>query len=400
MADKRRAGTVSLILVMLINVCLGTVYSWSVFRTPVEELFRVGSVASGFPYMTMLAFFSMTIPFSGRLVARFGVRRTALLGGALLGAGWMASSAAPGIVALTLTWGVLGGIGVGMTYVVPLTVAHAWFPHRRGAATGVALGGFGMSPFVTAPLAETAIVHLGIQTTFWVVGLAFATVVAGLGLLLRMPERSTAPSTDPNRTVSDAGPREMVRTPAFYALWISFLLASLVGLGAIAITAPWAQEVVGMSARSAAISVSLLATFNGIGRPVFGYLTDRIGLRATAIIAFLLIGTAAGGLLLGPQSSAALFIVAFAVFWLLLGGWLAIAPAATAALFGPAHYAVNYGIVFQAYGLGAVVGTLFSGELHDVFGSYRAVLLPIMGAAAIGLGIAWFAFPKRVQSSS
>jgi MFS family permease len=191
----------------------------------------------------------------------------------------------------------------------------------------------------------------------------------------------------------------MLRRKEFYALWMTMLLGSLVGLGAIAITAPWAREVVGLSSGAAALAVSLLAVFNGVGRPVFGYLTDRLGLRTTALLSFGLIGIAAAALLLAPDDSVVIFALGFAVFWLLLGGWLAIAPAATARLFGPAHYAQNYGVVFQAYGLGAVVGTLFSGELHVIFGSYRAVLIPILGASAVGALISLLGFSRRTDTS-
>jgi MFS transporter, OFA family, oxalate/formate antiporter len=411
MTEKKSPAQRFLALGMILNVCLGTVYSWSVFRVPLEAALSVGSVESGLPYMVMIAVFSLTMPLAGTVLRRIGPRRTALIGGILLGVGWMLSAATTSVGVLTLFWGGLGGLGVGLTYVIPLTMAHAWFPARRGLAMGVALGGFGMSPFVTAPLAEVAIIHLGLRLTFLVVGLAFAVLVPLLASSFRMPRegevddgvsrRAAGSETSGAAGVPPGGltPREMLRRREFYALWVSLFLGSIIGLGAIAITAPWAQLVLGLSAGASAVAVSLLAVFNGVGRPLFGFVTDHLGLRRTALTAFCLSGIAAVALLAAPRESVAVFAVAFAVFWLLLGGWLAIAPAATAALFGPGHYSQNYGVVFQAYGLGAVAGTLFSGSLNAIFGSYRAVLWPILLLSVTGALVALWGFRRAPRSA-
>jgi MFS transporter, OFA family, oxalate/formate antiporter len=412
MTEKKSPAQRFLALGMILNVCLGTVYSWSVFRVPLEAALSVGSVESGLPYMVMIAVFSLTMPLAGTVLRRIGPRRTALIGGILLGVGWMLSAATTSVGVLTLFWGGLGGLGVGLTYVIPLTMAHAWFPARRGLAMGVALGGFGMSPFVTAPLAEVAIIHLGLRLTFLVVGLAFAVLVPLLASSFRMPregevDNAVSQSASGSETSGAAGippggltPREMLRRREFYALWVSLFLGSIIGLGAIAITAPWAQLVLGLSAGASAVAVSLLAVFNGVGRPLFGFVTDHLGLRRTALTAFCLSGIAAVALLAAPRESVAVFAVAFAVFWLLLGGWLAIAPAATAALFGPGHYSQNYGVVFQAYGLGAVAGTLFSGSLNAIFGSYRAVLWPILLLSAAGALVALWGFRRAPRGEA
>ncbi|MFW5693855.1 MAG: OFA family MFS transporter [Alkalispirochaeta sp.] len=401
MTDKATHPRVYLALGMVLNMCLGTVYSWSVFRVPLESHFAVGSVASGLPYMIMIAVFSMTMPIGGLILKRIGPRRAALLGGLLLGGGWIVSSWAPTMGMVSLFWGGLGGMGVGVTYVVPLTMAHAWFPRHRGLAMGLVLGGFGMSPFVTAPVAELIIEHMGVRAAFRILGATFAVLIPALAASFHMPEPAvgdagagSAASRGGATSRIDVSPRLMVRTREFYALWLALLLGSIIGLGAIAITAPWAQRIVGLSGGAAALAVSVLAIFNGLGRPLFGFLTDHLGLRRTAISAFILTTLASITLIMDTGNSLVSFVAAFSVFWLLLGGWLAIAPAATAVLFGAASYAQNYGIVFQAYGLGAVLGTLYSGRLNDLFGSYRAVLWPILGASLVGIAISWWGFSR------
>lgn len=394
---------VYLALGLLLNVFLGTVYSWSVFRVPVEAVFGVGSVASGVPYMLMIATFSLTLPLSGSLVVRLGLRKLASLGGLCLAAGWLVASFMPGIAGLSLVWGVVGGAGVGLAYVVPLTIGRLWFPEKRGFAMGVVLAGFGMSPLITAPLAEAALLAVGVRPTFRLIGAAFAILIPLIVAPFRMPRAGEVPAPETGgaggRGGVELGPREAIRRREFIVLWFSVLLGSVIGLGAIAITAPYAQNVVGLGPGAAAVAVSLLAVFNGVGRPLFGFLTDHLGLRKTATLGFGLTGAAAVLLMVDPNNSAATFAVAFAIFWLLLGGWLAIAPAATATLFGSKQYGANYGIIFQAYGLGAVVGTMISGRLNEIFGSYRSVVTPILGLSLLGILLAIWGFrriPLRV----
>lgn len=398
--EGSRRRILYLFLGLLLNVFLGTVYSWSVFRVPVEELFGVGAVAGGLPYMIMLATFSLTLPVAGVLVDRLGLRKLATIGGLALAAAWLGGSFMPGIGGLTLVWGIVGGVGVGLAYVSSLTIGRVWFPERRGLAMGVVLSGFGMSPLVTAPLAEAALLALGVRGTFRLVGVVFGVLIPLLVSPFRIPRPGELPSPKAGRSVETESqerglaPSAAIRRREFIVLWVSLLLGSVIGLGAIAITAPYAQHVVGLSAPAAAVAVSFLALFNGVGRPLFGFLTDHLGLRRTAVLAFSLTGAASLLLMVDPADGVVSFGVAFAVFWLLLGGWLAIAPAATATLFGSRHYGGNYGIVFQAYGLGAVAGTMVSGRLNEVFGSYRSVVTPILLVSIAGVLLAWWGFGR------
>ncbi|HKK49063.1 MAG TPA: MFS transporter, partial [Alkalispirochaeta sp.] len=250
MTDKTPHPRSYLALGLIVNMCLGTVYSWSVFRVPLEAHFTVGSVASGLPYMIMIAVFSLTMPLGGLVLKRLGPRYTALMGGMFLGGGWIASSWASSMTMISLFWGFLGGMGVGITYVVPLTMAHAWFPRHRGLAMGLVLGGFGMSPFVTAPVAELIIEQIGVLAAFRILGAAFAVLIPTLAFSFRMPDSQALSARKPAAaaTVAEAHtPRTMVRTREFYTLWVALLLGSIIGLGAIAITAPWAQRIVGLS---------------------------------------------------------------------------------------------------------------------------------------------------------
>ena len=388
---------------LVANMCLGTIYSWSVFRKPLEDLFDLAPAASGFPYMVFLAVFAFSMPLGGMLIDRIGPRATMVSGAGLLAIGWIVSSFAPQIWLITLFYGVVGGLGVGLAYGVSLAIAAAWFPDKKGLAMGIALVGFGLSPFVTAPLAEALILNMGVLNTFRVLGVGFVVVIGLLSLALGYPkgwkEAQAAAGSEDAEGKSGASlqmkPGEMLRSRDFYTLWLLYVVGTLTGLMVIGITSPAAQEIAGMTAGTAALVVSVMAVFNGIGRPIFGMLTDRLGARVTIVMALALVAGASLLMLLSPEGNAPLFLVAFAIFWMLLGGWLAIAPAATTALFGAKHYTRNYGIMYTAYGVGAIIGTIVSGQVRTAFGSYRMAFVPTLGLSLIAIVAALIFIKKK-----
>ncbi|GAB6100618.1 hypothetical protein JCM16358_24970 [Halanaerocella petrolearia] len=157
---------------------------------------------------------------------------------------------------------------------------------------------------------------------------------------------------------------------------------------AIGISSPVAEEIINLEASTAAFLVSLFAIFNGVGRPIFGSLTDKLNPKKAALISYSLIIVASILMLNAGEGDMILYSIAFALFWLNLGGWLAIAPTATGIFFGSKNYSKNYGFLFTAYGVGAVLGNLFSGKIRDVLGSYSYVFYPTIGLAILGMIVA------------
>ncbi|HOD73845.1 MAG TPA: MFS transporter, partial [Candidatus Bipolaricaulis anaerobius] len=149
-AEKGRWGYVALGFVA--NVCMGAVYAFSVFRKPLEELWGISATSSGLPFMVFLAVFALGMALAGGLVERWGPRKTGILGGILVGLGWILAGFSPNIGVLTLFYGVIAGAGVGVAYGCPIAVAGRWFPDRRGLAVGLTLAGFGASALVVAPI--------------------------------------------------------------------------------------------------------------------------------------------------------------------------------------------------------------------------------------------------------
>ncbi len=388
-----RGRWVFVLLGLVINLAIGSIYAWSVFRKPLEATFGVGATESLFPFVVFLAVFALGMPLVGSLLDRYGPRLLAVGGGLIVGAGWLLGSQSTSMTMLTLAYGLIGGAGVGIVYNCPIAVAARWFPDRRGLAVGLAVLGFGLSPLVSAPLANALIASIGPLTTMAWVGAAALVVIVLAGLPLRFPPAGWAPAgwtpTAAQVCTRDLTRSEMVRTGAFWGLWLCFFIGTVAGLMAIGIASPVGQEVFLLPAATAAALVGVFAVFNGIGRPLFGALVDRIGTRTTAVANLALIAAAALLLWAGSTGGGTtVYVIGFAALWLCLGGWLAIAPACTAAYCGTRYYGPNYGLVFTAYGVGAIVGNLLAGTLRDLVGSYTAVFLPVAGLALLGVGIA------------
>ncbi|MER0170679.1 MAG: MFS transporter [Nitrosomonas sp.] len=381
---------------LLINVCLGSIYAFSVFRKPLEALWGISSSQSGYPFMVFLAVFAVAMPLAGSLIERWGPRLTTTIGGLLAGTGWIAASFSVDIATLTLLYGVIGGAGVGIVYGCPIAVVVKWFPRHSGLAIGLTVMGFGVSALLIAPLMKAMILlpEIGFMHTFLYLGIAFTIVIALLAQLLRFPPDAWNPAGSATLIAAPAPPalnlnrQAMLKTTRFYALWATYTIGCLAGLMAIGIASPVGTEVAQLDAPTAALAVSLFAVFNGLGRPLFGALTDKLGPKHTAIVSFTLILSASLLLFFFGQGNAMLYLLAFCILWMCLGGWLALAPTATGIFFGKLHYAQNYGVMFTAYGAGAILGTLLSGSIKDITGSYLHAFAIVAGLAVLGMLIA------------
>jgi MFS transporter, OFA family, oxalate/formate antiporter len=379
------------------HLCMGTVYSWSVFRQPLEQALSLGATESMLPYTAALLCFALLMPAGGQLLPRLGPRRLMLLGGGVMALGYLLASRSQSIGQLVLTYGVIVGSGVGLAYGVPLAVAARWFPERQGLAMGLVVLGFGLSPLITAPLAYRLIASQGLAATLQLLGLAFLALMVAVALAMVLPPPGWQPPLNPRRPLPvAAAPRSLqptstaalLRSRSFCGLWLCYGLGALLGLSAIGISSPVGLEVIAIDPALAASSISLFAVFNGISRPLFGWLSDRLRPSQVATLAYLLV--LVGSLMMAGAGEGDLltYLVAFSLFWASLGGWLAIAPASTLRCFDPERYAQTYGLVFTAYGAGALLGTLLTGQLRDWLGSYSGAFLPMAAVACGGIVLA------------
>ncbi|NDC63699.1 MAG: MFS transporter [Planctomycetia bacterium] len=384
------------------NLCLGAVYAWSIFKPAVEKVFAATAFQGNLPFMTFLACFAVMMFFGGTIMERIGPRWTALVGGLVVGLGWILSSRATTIWQLVFTYGVVAGSGVGLAYGCPVALGARWFPDRKGLAVGLMLAGFGGSAVVTGRIAGLLIgdakavpveaLAASLSRTFLWFGLAFTAVLSLLALALRFPPAGWRPrgwgAAAAAAPVASLDRASMARTPTFWGLFLCYVIGCLAGLMAIGISKPVGAEVVKVSSATGTTLVGVFALFNAVGRPLFGWLTDRLSPRWAAVLNLSIILAASLAMLRAGEGTTAVYVASFASFWLCLGGWLAIAPTATAAYFGMEHYSRNYGAVFFAYGLGAILGGVVSGHAKDMFGSYVYAFLPTAGLAALGIVLA------------
>jgi MFS family permease len=385
----------------VIFICMGTIYSWSVFRKPLELLLGVGATESGLPYTVFLCCYALSMPIAGQVIEKIGPKMTALLGGFILSLGWVLSGYAGNITSFVITFGVLGGCGVGLVYGAPLAVVANWFPQNRGLAVGLTLAGFGLSPFITAPAAHYLIVHHGVLSTFKIFGILFFVCIAIFSQFLKFPASDQVP--DPSRVdKDDSAPmrfKEMLRNREFCGLWSCFAIGAFSGLMAISVTSPIAQEVIELKPELAAYAVSVFAIFNSIGRPLFGMLTDKVGTRNTIILSFSSIICASVLILTSSTGDYFRYFLSFSLFWLALGGWLATAPVSTSKLFGIKNFSRNYGFVFTAYGVGAIAGGLASGVVKDILGSYTYAFYLTIVLAVCGIFVCLATLSRRNEIS-
>ncbi len=389
---------------LVIQVSLGAVYIWSVFQTPLKGAFPGWTEAQvTLPAQIVLASFALAVIFGGRIQDKLGPRRVATAGGLILGVGLMLASLtgrfseSAALYWLLLTFAVLGGAGIGAGYVCPIATCVKWFPDKRGFITGLAVAGFGAGAFFFAPLARGLISgtpynllgadlfplpQLGVFRTFFALGAIFLVAVVAGAQLLRNPPPGYAPAgwTPPAASSSggapkaDFGPREMLATPMFWLLWITYLAGCAAGLMVImkaspiwqsfrigGMTPPVSAEDFKRIATQGAMAVSILAIFNSLGRILWGKISDSIGRKPALAAMFFLCGAAMLGL--DWMRSYGLYLLGVCLIGLCFGGFLAMYPAVTADFFGTRHIGVNYGWLFSAYGVGGLLGPWLAARL-------------------------------------
>ncbi|MCP5113904.1 MAG: OFA family MFS transporter [bacterium] len=392
---------------LVMQLCLGVLYSWAVFRGPLEELYGWSKSTSIAPYRYSLLFFTIAMVLAGFWQDRKGPRLVGSAGGLLLGAGcllaaWIGDTPR----GLIFAYGVLGGLGVGFAYVTPIATCIRWFPDKRGMIVGLAVMGFGAGSLIFAPLLEKLIgsdpslYSETIPRTFLVMAAIFLVCVIGAAQVYRVPPPGWKP---PGWQPAAAGaaerseytPKAMLATPQFYMLWVLYFIGTSVGLTAIGQASPLIRE---MAATGAALSggaaLGVMSLFNGIGRLSWGSLSDKLGRRWTTATMFAIYAVACLALLRTASGFwsllAGLCIVGFC-----FGGYLALLPSFTADYFGSKNIGANYGVMFSAYGLcGFIVPQYFASIMDkaradgNLAAGYNQVYFTLALAAVAGAVLA------------
>jgi MFS transporter, OFA family, oxalate/formate antiporter len=370
-----------LIGAVLIQVCIGGIYTWSLFNQPLSDAFGWNRSDVFVTYSIAIFIFAFATLFAGRLQDRVGPRLVATIGILMYSGGLLLTSMVSELWQLYLTYGILAGAGVGFVYVCPLSTLVKWFPKRKGLITGIAVGAFGMGSLVFKSAIQYFIATAGVSQTFFLLGLISALIGLIGASLLRVP--STPLSALNNVSVSiqrQFVPKEMMRTRSFALIWIMFLFASTSGLLVIGMAKDIGVQLAGLSEDVAANAIAIIALFNASGRIGWGSLSDKFGRIRVVSVMFVLTAAAMTAISI-LQLNYTSYFVSLAVIAFCFGGFLAVFPTVTNEYYGVKNLGANYGIVYQAYGLAALVGPLIVsavGSLQTTF--LIAAVLAFLGA--------------------
>jgi MFS transporter, OFA family, oxalate/formate antiporter len=370
---------------LLVQLCLGAIYAWGAFTKALQDPagpYAFSATQAQAIFSAGLATFAIVMILAGRWQDRVGPRRVALLGGVLLGAGYLLAGLVGGTSfwALFLLIGIMGGAGIGLGYVCPIAACVKWFPDLKGFVTGLAVAGFGAGAFIFVKLAGDwggLIATSGVNGTFTVFGIIFIVTVTLGALLLSVPPEGWKPAGWSPPTVAARGPGaaenftqgECVRTKQFWLLWLAFVFSAGSGLMVIGCLKNFGELVCGLSVATASSALGMMALFNGLGRIVWGSLSQKLGARGAisamaALQALMLFGIHTVGM------SEMGLVVASCWLGFNFGGNFSLFPLAAAESFGTKNLGANYGALFTSYGVGGIAMPILAGKLWDLFGSY------------------------------
>lgn len=395
--DYSRKRWLILLASCFINLCIGSMYAWSVFSAPMAaylselngitltpaDLSIVFVVANSIGPITMIS--------GGRINDTFGPRFVILAGGLMFGGGMLLCGFASSLTEVILAYGILTGLGLGMVYGATISTSIKFFPDKRGLVGGLTTALFGISSVILPPLAAMIISDMGVIAAFKIIGGAFVLIVCGCAFLIEkcpagfQPAGWTPPAGAAARNGVDKDWRQMLRTPVFYVLISLLMCGAVAGLMCIALASPLAQRMIGMSTIAATGVVSTLALFNVLGRIFAGLISDRIGRINTLALACLLSIAGLSLLYRAELGDVQTFYVGISIVGISFGAFMGVFPGFTADQFGARNNSVNFGIMFSGFAVAGYVGPTLMMTVFRHTGSFKGAFLLGIGFSLAGL---------------
>jgi OFA family oxalate/formate antiporter-like MFS transporter len=366
-----------------IHLSIGSVYSWSVFSKPIVKQTGWDFSDTQFTFSIAIIFLGLSAAFLGHFVEKYGPRLSGIVASLFFGAGIAGSGLAiitNQLYLLYLCYGVLGGIGLGVGYITPVSTLVKWFPDKRGLATGLAIMGFGFASLIASPIIQKLIITVGLANTFFIMGAVYFAAMVLSSQYLAPPSPGWIPKGYKKKAVSvremraqdDLGLHEALRTRRFYFLWLMLFINVTCGIAIISVASPMGQEIAGLTPYQAAAMVGLMGLFNGGGRIGWAALSDYAG-RANTYSAFFALQILTFYLL--PKTpDALLFQVLLFLIMTCYGGGFACIPAYIGDLFGTKHLATIHGAILTAWAAAGLVGPILSAWIREQTGNYSQTL--------------------------
>ena len=386
----------------LINLCIGALYAWSVFAGPMAvhlseltgapltaaDLAIVFSVGNSSGFITMIG--------GGFLNEKIGPRWVVFLGSVLFGLGFVICGLADRVGLLILGYGIVSGLAMGLAYGQTISNSVKFFPDKSGLIGGITTASYGISSVIFPPIANRLIGMAGVSNAFIWMG---CVIIAVGGIFSQfivrcpadfIPAGWTPPKREQKRTTAAANDKnwkEMIASPAFYVMLLMLFFGAVLGMMAISQASGIAQNMAGMSAKKAALVVSVLALFNTFGRILAGMISDHIGCPNTLSGVF--VTAIAAMAILYLSTGTVMFCIGICLVGVCFGAFMGVYPSFTASRFGRTNAGINYGIMFIGFNAAGLVGPILMSRIYQAAGSYRFAFAVAMGFAVCGLGLSF-----------
>ncbi|GKU82873.1 OFA family MFS transporter [Niallia sp. NCCP-28] len=368
-----------------IHISIGSVYAWSVFTKPLEAAYHWSLSSISWTFSIAILFLGLSAAFLGHFVEKYGPKASGTLCAFLFGIGMFGAGFATSIESLPvlyISYGMLGGIGLGVGYITPVSTLIKWFPDRRGFATGLAIMGFGFASMVSSPIINKLIGTVGISSTFYILAAVYFVIIFLSSQYLEVPPQGYMPkgvqqSLQQGKKVlkkdlAQLTANEAIKTKRFWALWVMFFINITCGIAILAVASPMGQELAGMSIAGAAALVGIMGIFNGFGRIAWASVSDRIG-RPNVYTLFFAIQMAAFFALPHLHKPIA-FSIIVCIIMSCYGGGFASIPAYIGDIFGTKQLGAIHGYMLTAWSAAGVAGPIFVSWIRETTGSYQGTL--------------------------
>ena len=362
-------------------------YVWALLTKPFMAKLGVSLAEVQVVFSIVVGLQCFLSPLGGYLVERFGIRQLLTAGAVLVASSWIVGSQAQSLTALYLTYGLFAGLGTGIVYIGVVGMMVKWFPDRRGLAAGIAASGYGMGASLTTFPVSNSLASVGLESTLISFGILFGLVCLVCAWLLKNPPddyQSSVHASLPVSHVADLSPKQMLQQPIFWVMFLMMTMMSTSGLMVVSQMGAFAKDfgivdatVFGLAALPLAMTIDRM--MNGLTRPFFGWVSDKIGRENTMLIAFALEGVAMTVWFL-CRDNALLFVLLSGVVFFGWGEIFSLFPSTLTDTFGPRFASTNYGFLYAGAGVGAILGGPLAALMFQSTGSWTSVFVTAIAA--------------------